>query len=262
MEVATAPAKVNRVTYTGDLGYEIWVAPEYQRRLYAEHQGWRGELRHDELRHARAVVLRLEKNFGTWFREFRPIYGPFEAGLDRFVKLTKTDFIGREAAREGTGRTGRSCTRIVHRRGRRHRRDGRRADLGQGRRHRLRHDRAAARVRRAALRRRRQARPAAEDATLRDGDWRVVGWVTSGGYAHYVERSMAQGYVPAAIWPATRARHVRDRDPGHSPCGANQSASARRPEWCADARRHSVAGRVMMLRRIQPLSPEAHERLN
>jgi dimethylglycine dehydrogenase len=32
-----------------------------------------------------------------------------------------------------------------------------------------------------------------------DGDWRVVGWVTSGGYAHYVEKSMAQGYVPAAL---------------------------------------------------------------
>ena len=29
--------------------------------------------------------------------------------------------------------------------------------------------------------------------------WRVVGWVTSGGYAHYVRQSMAQGYVPAAL---------------------------------------------------------------
>ena len=33
---ANVPAMINRVTYTGDLGYEIWVAPEYQRRLYAE----------------------------------------------------------------------------------------------------------------------------------------------------------------------------------------------------------------------------------
>ena len=33
----------------------------------------------------------------------------------------------------------------------------------------------------------------------RDGDWRVIGWVTSGGFAHYVEKSMAQGYVPAAL---------------------------------------------------------------
>ncbi|RVA72193.1 hypothetical protein EN925_38245, partial [Mesorhizobium sp. M7A.F.Ca.US.006.04.2.1] len=32
-----------------------------------------------------------------------------------------------------------------------------------------------------------------------DGDWRVVGWVTSGGYAHYVQKSMAQGYIPAAL---------------------------------------------------------------
>ena len=33
----------------------------------------------------------------------------------------------------------------------------------------------------------------------RDGDWRVVGWVTSGGYAHFVQHSMAQGYIPAAL---------------------------------------------------------------
>lgn len=35
--------------------------------------------------------------------------------------------------------------------------------------------------------------------TITDGEWRVVGWVTSGGYAHGVEKSMAQGYVPAAL---------------------------------------------------------------
>ncbi|MDP3895283.1 MAG: glycine cleavage T C-terminal barrel domain-containing protein, partial [Mesorhizobium sp.] len=34
---------------------------------------------------------------------------------------------------------------------------------------------------------------------LHDGEWSVVGWVTSGGYAHFVEKSMAQGYVPAAL---------------------------------------------------------------
>ena len=34
---------------------------------------------------------------------------------------------------------------------------------------------------------------------ITDGEWRVVGWVTSGGYAHYVKKSMAQGYVPAAL---------------------------------------------------------------
>ena len=42
--------------------------------------------------------MRLEKSFGNWAREFRPIYGPYEAGLGRFVHLDKGDFIGREAA--------------------------------------------------------------------------------------------------------------------------------------------------------------------
>ena len=28
---------------------------------------------------------------------------------------------------------------------------------------------------------------------------KVVGWVTSGGYAHYVDRSLAQGYVPKEL---------------------------------------------------------------
>lgn len=37
-----------------------------------------------------------------------------------------------------------------------------------------------------------------DTGTERDG-WRVVGWVTSGGYAHHVGKSMAQGYVPAAL---------------------------------------------------------------
>ena len=31
------------------------------------------------------------------------------------------------------------------------------------------------------------------------GDWRVVGWVTSGGYGHHVGLSLAQGYIPAAL---------------------------------------------------------------
>src|SRR5262249_59680609 len=34
IDIANLPALINRVTYTGDLGYEIWVRPEYQRRLY------------------------------------------------------------------------------------------------------------------------------------------------------------------------------------------------------------------------------------
>ena len=36
------------------------------------------------------------------------------------------------------------------------------------------------------------------DEPIWHGD-KVIGWVTSGGYAHYVDKSLAQGYVPKEI---------------------------------------------------------------
>ena len=39
---------------------------------------------------------RIEKSFGSWAREHRPIYDPFEANLGRFVNMDK-DSIGRDA---------------------------------------------------------------------------------------------------------------------------------------------------------------------
>jgi dimethylglycine dehydrogenase len=50
--------------------------------------------------------MRLEKCFGTWAREYRPIYGPYEAALGRFVDLGKGDFIGRSAAAADKDRGG------------------------------------------------------------------------------------------------------------------------------------------------------------
>jgi glycine cleavage system aminomethyltransferase T len=89
------------------------------------------------------LSMRLEKNFPTWGHELRPIYGPFEGAMDRFVKLDKNDFIGREqAAKEkADGPKLRRVSLAV---------DAldadvmRRADLGEGRRHGLRHGRKAA----------------------------------------------------------------------------------------------------------------------
>ncbi|HSS65447.1 MAG TPA: FAD-dependent oxidoreductase, partial [Gammaproteobacteria bacterium] len=75
------PVKLGRITYTGDLGYEIWVRADYQRTLYDLLVSAGADL---GLKHfgGRALnSLRLEKSFGSWAREFRPIYGPFEAGL-------------------------------------------------------------------------------------------------------------------------------------------------------------------------------------
>jgi dimethylglycine dehydrogenase len=102
----------------------------------------------------------LEKNFPTWYRELRPIYGPFEAGMDRFIRLDKPDFIGKAAAIEenATGGTLRRVSFVV---------DASDADV------------------------------LGDEPIWHRG--KVVGWVTSGGYGHFVDRSLAQGYVPKEL---------------------------------------------------------------
>ncbi|TIT77175.1 MAG: FAD-dependent oxidoreductase, partial [Mesorhizobium sp.] len=75
MDIGMAPCLVGRVSYTGDLGYEIWVAPEYQRAAYQALIN-AGEAFGIGLFGSRALnALRLEKNYGSWAREYRPIYG-------------------------------------------------------------------------------------------------------------------------------------------------------------------------------------------
>jgi dimethylglycine dehydrogenase len=87
-----------RISFTGELGYELYFAPEYQRPLLAalEEAGEDLGLR---LVGGRALgSLRMEKSFPSWGSELSPDYSPFDAGLGRFVKLDKPDFVGRDAA--------------------------------------------------------------------------------------------------------------------------------------------------------------------
>ena len=206
MAVAGAPCMVNRISYTGDLGYEIWMEPAYQRLVYEAIKREGEEFGIVDFGMRALLSMRLEKNFPTWFRELRPIYGPFEGAMDRFIKLENNDFIGREAAakEQAEGSKLRRVSFTV---------DALDADVmgdepiwakvnGQefgtvGEPHGYgapRFDANGKDVR---------GSQAATDASavrgIHDGEWSVVGWVTSGGYAHFVEKSMAQGYVPAAL---------------------------------------------------------------
>ena len=90
------PVWCGRVTFTGDLGYEFWMPARYQRYVYEQllEAGEKFGIRMFGL-HA-LNSLRLEKGFGSWAREYRPIYDPFEANLGRFIQMDK-DFIGRDA---------------------------------------------------------------------------------------------------------------------------------------------------------------------
>ena len=129
MHLAAVPVMVNRVTYTGDLGYEIWVKPEYQRRLYEKVMEAGEEFGIVNFGMRALLSMRLEKNWPTWYRELRPIYGPFEADAGRFVDL-KQERLHRPrggGAREGGGRQ--APPRDLRRRCGGRRRARRRADL-------------------------------------------------------------------------------------------------------------------------------------
>jgi len=90
---------IQRVSFTGDLGYEIYCDPMAQRSLWD--LLWReGQAHGMKPFGMRAMMsLRLDKFFGAWLHEYGPDYTPAETGLDRFIRFSKqADFIGRAAA--------------------------------------------------------------------------------------------------------------------------------------------------------------------
>jgi dimethylglycine dehydrogenase len=168
LDIGMIPALVGRISFTGELGYEIWVSPDYQRALYDLLVTAGAEWGLKPFGGRALNAMRIEKGFGTWAREFRPIYGPYEAGLGRFVALEKGDFIGRDAAVDERSRGGE--LRLV----------AFAVNAADG-------DDAADAI--------------GDEPIWHDG--KVVGWVTSGAYGHRVGRSLALGYIPAALAAAS-----------------------------------------------------------
>ena len=107
------------------------------------------------------MSLRLEKSFGSWLSEFRPDFMPCETGMDRFIHYSKNaDFIGKSAAIQ---------------------------------------DRESGPSRRLCT-----FKVDAQDADCVADEpiWvadEVVGFVTSGGYAHYSQVSVANGFLPVEM---------------------------------------------------------------
>jgi dimethylglycine dehydrogenase len=162
VNIGMAPVWLSRMTYTGDLGYEIWIAPEYQRYLFdlIWDAGKEFDMRMFGFR--ALITMRLEKNFGTWYREFRPIYTPLESGMERAMKFDH-EFIGR-AAVEAEMKTGPARKLVMFR-----------VDVDKDK----------------------PADVLGDEPVFHNGE--VVGWITSGGYAHYSGVSLALGYIPAAL---------------------------------------------------------------
>lgn len=158
MVVGMVDCIVQRVSYTGDLGYEIYCDPMAQRALWD--RLWQaGEPFGITPFGMRAMMsLRLDRFFGSWMSEFSPDYTAAETGLDRFIQFSKnSDFIGRAAAEaERATPPARQLAAFEV--------EAEDADVH-----------------------------GYEPIWL---DGAVVGFCTSGGYSHHAQKSIALGFVP------------------------------------------------------------------
>ena len=153
--VGSVPVILNRISFSGELGYEIYCKPQYLLRLSEAIEEAGAELGYRWYGARALMSMRLEKGWGVWTLEFRPDFNAVESGMDVFINWKK-DFVGKDATEkfrnEGVARKLVTMTIDV---------DG--IDV------------------------------TADEAILKDGE--AVGYVSSGGFAHRVGQSMAMGYV-------------------------------------------------------------------
>ena len=193
MNVNGAPCMINRLSYSGDLGYEIWMAPEYQRKVYRGIKAKGAEFNIKDFGMRALLSMRLEKNFPSWFAELRPIYGPYESRMERFIKINKSKFIGQKAAKQELldGPKISRTSFIV---------DAGTSDVSGDEPIWAKTEKVYDFIdpphKHGAKRFNSKGNELSSSNSQQDGKWKVVGWVTSGGYAHSIKASMAQGYIP------------------------------------------------------------------
>ena len=117
--------------------------------------------------------MRLEKSYRLWGTDLNAENTILETGMDRFVRLNKGEFTGREALikQQQSGVPNRYCTIEID------------AD---------------------------DADPFGNEPILMDGE--VVGRGTAGGYGHYIGKSLMLGYVKSDFAEIGRECHVRVLD--------------------------------------------------
>ena len=157
--VAGVPAILNRISFSGELGYEIYTAPQFQLKLFEEIEKYGKDLNLKFYGSRALMSLRLEKNWGAWTLDFRPDFTAAESGLDIFINWDK-DFIGKESClnEKKQGCKKKLVTMTI---------DTKDIDVTN------------------------------DEAIIKDK--KCVGYITSGGYAHHSKKSMALGYVPVEL---------------------------------------------------------------
>ncbi|KAM9450975.1 dimethylglycine dehydrogenase, mitochondrial [Clarias gariepinus] len=101
IQLAGVPLRAIRISYTGELGWELYVDMPKLAEVYQAIMEAGREEGIDNFGTYAMASLRLEKGFRGWGAEMNCDTNPLEAGLDFFVKLNKpVDFIGKKALQE------------------------------------------------------------------------------------------------------------------------------------------------------------------
>ena len=157
--VAELPVLALRISYVGELGWELYVPFDQGLRLW--------DILWEAGRPLGLIAagggafdsLRLEKGYRLWGQDIHTEYNPYEAGIGFAVRMSKHGFIGRDALEkiraEGVSR--RLCCMTLN--------DPEAVVMGK--------------------------------EPIMDGD-RVLGYVTSANYGHTIGRGVAYGYLPSA----------------------------------------------------------------
>ena len=195
IEVGDVPVRALRVTYVGELGWELYCPAEFGAALWRTL--WEAGEGHDLAAGGYRAIdsLRLEKGYRVWGADITPDEHPFQAGLGFAVKLDQGEFIGREALlrARADGAAPQLCCLVLE--------DPRSVALSN-------------------------------EPVMVDGQ--VLGRVTSGGFGYTVGASIAYAYLPAehaapgtevaveifGEWVAGRV----EREPLHDPDGARVRA--------------------------------------
>jgi glycine cleavage system T protein len=157
LHVGPVPVRALRISYVGELGWEIYAPTEFAATLWETL--WNAGEAHGMAACGGAAYdsLRLEKGYRLWGQDIDEEHDPYEAGLGWAVKLAKGPFVGSEAAArikaEGVARRLRCLVAD----------DPSIVLLGK--------------------------------EPILDGD-EVVGWVTSAGYGASVGESILYAYLP------------------------------------------------------------------
>jgi dimethylglycine dehydrogenase len=94
--VGGVPVILNRLSFSGELGFEIYCRPRFLIRLAEAVEQAGNELGYQWYGNRALMSLRLEKAWGAWGLEFRPDFNAIESGMDTFIQWDK-DFVGKAA---------------------------------------------------------------------------------------------------------------------------------------------------------------------